>query len=660
MRRVVRAACALICALGTLHLTASVSARTTSVLFAAAELELPRSLTDANAALDAARTLRTEMDGLATQTAGLTRDTRVNFRRVAFDLLFHGAAAPFDSQAMVIAGLRLASARTELDQTLSNPLAKDIDRKAVDEALLRFIQASANGLEPLPTPDHPEVTLAAMLVPLEQAVALLESRIPAPSLTSWPASVDLKLPTLATTRDPDAVLAAAIWIDPETRQALTAAYERARGARDAASMQAITDCTRAIEAGTALSNQTDGWTTNAVCQGLRALAGAFNSEHAQRCADAVAAEATCVDFNPATLRNDLRAVATELRARAITHGVRVAVGLPDLARGSDAGIELAVKSLQDDAADLLRIGAIQGWVDTIGAVRAQSRAAFESVTKGWAAALRDPTRSQAARDAMDMFATEASLMVAGRFERMVRRGDPSAINACSGRSSELLKELDRRRSTWAGAWASGKANTGASRRMLQGSRITELLEWSATLQKYEGAERQLNAWGGFAAPADGWMPHPKAIAARGALALEAFLAGQDETAEADIANAEVDVPLMVVVARLAEMLEPWLATRNTLGARLAAAGDAPAKDAYFAADRALLMQLARCLTEVARARSLRQGEVAKELQTLTHVICAEFAGRLDDDAARLAALKRLAAEIAARPATPAGTSPKRR
>jgi hypothetical protein len=499
-----------------------------------------------------------------------------------------------------------------------------------------------------------------MLLPLEQAVALLESRIPAPSPTAWPARVDFKLPTLVATRDPDAVLAAATWIDPETRQALAAAYERARGARDAASMQAITECTRAIEAGTALSNQPDGWTTNAVCQGLRALAGAFNSEHAQRCADAVAAEATCVAFNPATLRSDLRAVATELRARAITHGIRVAVGLPDLARGSDAGTDLAVKSLQEAAADLLRIGAIQGWVDTIGAVRAPSRAAFESTSKGWAAALRDPTRSKAARDAMDMFATEADLMVAGRFERMVRRGDPAAINACSGRSSELLQELDRRRSTWASAWANGKANTEASRRMLQGSRITELLEWSAALQRYEGAERQLNAWGGFAAPADGWMPHPKAIAARGALALEAFLAGQDEAAEADIANVESDLPLMVVVARLAETLEPWLATRNTLGARLAAARDAPVTDAYLASDRALLMQLARCLTEVTRARTLRQGEVAKELQALTHVICAEFAGRLDGDVARLAALKRLAAEIAARPATPAGASPKRR
>ena len=668
MMRAVRATYALLCALGMLQLTTSVSARTTSLPFSAAALELPRSLADSNAALDAARTVRTEMDALATQTAGITRDARVNFRRVAFDLLFHGAAAPFDSQAMVIAGLRMVAVRAELDQTLNNPLAtevdrKGVDRKTVDEALLRFVQASANGLDPLPAPDHPEVTLASILLPLEQAVAMLESRAPTPSPTAWPAHIDLALGTASTAgikHDPNAAFAAATWIDPETSQALAAAFQRARGARDASSMQAITECTRAIEAGTALANQPDGWTTNAVCQGLRALAGAFNRENAQRLADAIAAEVTCVTFDPAPLRNDLRSVATDLRTRAIARGVRVAAGLPNLARDSDPDTDQAVKSLQADAADLVRIGAMQGWVDTIGAVRAPSRAAFESVSKGWATALRDPARGKAARDAMDMFAAEAALMTAGRFERMVRRGAPAAVNACSGRSSELLQELDRRRSAWAGAWASGKANTEASRRMLQGSRITEILEWSAALQSHEGAERQLNAWGGFAAPADGWLPHPKAIAARSALALEAFLAGQDDATEADVANVESDVPLMVVVARLAETLEPWLATRNTLGARLAAIRDSPASHAYLASDRAILMQLSRCLTEVTRARSLRQGEVAKELQALTTVICAEFARRLDDDAARLAALKRLAAEIAARPATPAGASPKRR
>ena len=668
MMRAVRATCALLCAIGMLQLTVSVSARTTSLPFSAASLELPRSLADSNAALDAARTLRTEMDALATQTAGLTRDARVNFRRVAFDLLFHGAAAPFDSQAMVIAGLRMVAVRAELDQTLNNPLAtevdrKGVDRKAVDEALLRFVQASTNGLEPLPAPDHPEVTLAPMFLPLEQAVAMLESRAPTPSPTAWPARIDLKLGTASTAgikHDPNAAFAAATWIDPETHQALAVAFQRARGARDASSMQAITECTRAIEAGTALANQPDGWTTNAVCQGLRALAGAFNRENAQRLADAVAAEVTCVTFDPASLKNDLRSVATDVRTRAVARGGRVAAGLPNLARDSDPDTDQAVKSLLADAADLVRIGAIQGWVDTIGAVRAPSRAAFESVSKGWATALRDPARGKAARDAMDMFAAEAALMTAGRFERMVRRGNPAAINACSGRSSELLQELDRRRSTWASAWASGKANTEASRRMLQGSRIAEILEWSAALQSHEGAERQLNAWGGFAAPADGWLPHPKAIAARSALALEAFLAGQDEATEADVANVESDLPLMVVVARLAETLEPWLATRNTLGARLAAIRDAPATHAYLASDRAILMQLARCLTEVTRARMLRQGEVAKELQTLTTVICAEFAGQLDGDVARLAALKRLSAEIASRPATPAGASPKRR
>ena len=322
MMRAVRATCALLCAIGMLQLTVSVSARTTSLPFSAASLELPRSLADSNAALDAARTLRTEMDALATQTAGLTRDARVNFRRVAFDLLFHGAAAPFDSQAMVIAGLRMAAARTELDQTLNNPLAtevvrKGVDRKTVDEALLRFVQASANGLEPLPAPDHPEVTLAPMFLPLEQAVAMLDSRTPAPSPTAWPARIDFTLgttgtaataATAATERDPNATFAAATWIDPETRQALAAAFQRARGARDASSMQAITECTRAIEAGTALANQPDGWTTNAVCQGLRALAGAFNRENAQRLADAVAAEVTCVTFDPTCERVPSRTV----------------------------------------------------------------------------------------------------------------------------------------------------------------------------------------------------------------------------------------------------------------------------------------------------------------------------------------------------------------
>jgi hypothetical protein len=48
------------------------------------------------------------------------------------------------------------------------------------------------------------------------------------------------------------------------------------------------------------------------------------------------------------------------------------------------------------------------------------------------------------------------------------------------------------------------------------------------------------------------LPHPKAIAARSALALEAFLAGQDDATEADVANVESDLPLMVVVVRLAE------------------------------------------------------------------------------------------------------------
>ena len=658
--RTLRLACALVAVLGSPGLQQYVSARIPIRPLGEIALDLPRSIADANAALDVARTLRLEMDALAKQAPSSTRDAQINFRRVAFDLLFHGTAARFEAQAMVMAGLRMAAMRAELDQVLNNSPAKNVDRKAVDEALLRFVKASTNGLEPLPPASHPEVSLAPIMLPLEQAVALLDSRKPEPSPTAWPARSVLTHISPVTLHDPDATLAAAVWLDAETRQALVVAFARARAAGDTASMQAVNQCTRAIEAGTRLADRPDGWTARAVCQGLRALAEALSSTNATRVADALTSEASCVTFDPAPLRSDLRAVAAELRARAITNGIRVAEELQVIARGPDAGADVAAKALREDAADLQRIAAIPGWIDAIGAARAPSRPAFENVSKAWSAGLRDASRRDGIRNSMDMFAAEFDLFNAGRFERMVRRGDASAINACAGRSSELLQEIDRRRGAWAGAWATGKPNSDAARRMLQASRMAEVLEWSAALQSRDGTERRLNAWGGCAAPPDSWTPHPKAIAARSALALESFLAGQDAAAESDIATVESDLPMMVVVARLTDILDPWLASRDSLGARLATVRDAPASDAYLGSDRALLMQLSRCLTEEARARALRQDETAKELHGMSAVICAEFAGRLDGDIARLTALKHLAAEIAARPTTPLGSSPKRR
>ena len=660
MMRIACIAAAFVLVLGAPGMQSGAGAYTETLQQSTPLLALPRSLGDSNAALDAARSLRMEIDALAMQAPGTVRDVQMNVRRVAFDLLFHGAAAPFESQAMVIAGLRMAAVRAELDQAISLPPAQTVNHKAVEEAMLRFIKGSTNGLEPLPSPEHPELSLAAIMLPLEQAVAILESRKPEPPPTAWPAPSALVHIPAQPTRNADTTLAEATWIDTETRQALITAFERARSAGDTTSMQAINECLRAIEAGSRLDARPDGWTANAVCQGLRALADSFSSDHATRLADAVSSEAFCVAFDPSQLRTDLRAIATELRARAIKNGIRVAEGLPLIVRGGDPGADLAAQSLREDAADLARIGAIPGWVDAIGAARAQSRAAFESASKAWVTGLRDPARRAAIRSTMDACASEVDLLSAGRFERMVRRGDAIAVNACAGRSSEFLQEIDRRRSAWAGAWAIGKPSADASRRMLQAARIAEALEWSAALQRYEGAERQLNLWGGYAAPTDGWMPHPKAMAARSALALEAFLDGKDDDAEADIATVESDLPLIVLIARLTDTLEPWLATRNTLASRLVAIRDAPLSGAYLGSDREVLMQLARCLTEEARARTLRQDETFKELRATSSVICGTLARRLDGNMARITELQRLAAEIAARPAPSTGSTPKRR
>ena len=88
----------------------------------AAAAALPRSISDSNASIDDAATLRKELDTLATLAPGVVRDARIAYRRIAFDLLFHGAAADFGAQAMVIAGLRMTAARNDLDRVLERTL----------------------------------------------------------------------------------------------------------------------------------------------------------------------------------------------------------------------------------------------------------------------------------------------------------------------------------------------------------------------------------------------------------------------------------------------------------------------------------------------------------------------------------------------------------
>ena len=150
MMRIACIASAFVLVLGAPGMQSGAGAYTGTLQQSTPLLALPRSLGDSNAALDAARSLRMEIDALAMQAPGTVRDVQMNVRRVAFDLLFHGAAAPFESQAMVIAGLRMAAVRAELDQAISLPPAQTVNHKAVEEAMLRFIKGSTNGLEPLP------------------------------------------------------------------------------------------------------------------------------------------------------------------------------------------------------------------------------------------------------------------------------------------------------------------------------------------------------------------------------------------------------------------------------------------------------------------------------------------------------------------------------
>ena len=629
-------------------LGAASDAAQTSTAPPVAAAALPRSLADSNAAVDDAATLRKELDTLATLPPGPVRDARMAYRRIAFDLLFHGAAADLGAQAMVIAGLRMTAVRNDLDRVLERTLPTTAGAAAVNEALRRFADGAPQGLDPLPPADHPERSLAATLRPLEEAIALLERATPEPPETAWPDAAQLAAVTTTDAPTVKDAIARSTWMDEHARTALQEACARARTAGGIDALRADTECIRALVAGGRIAAHPEGWTKDAVASGFSALAGAYESRSARRLADALTAAETCILFDAQALRPDLRAAAADIRTRALRDGVAVAQGLTGLVTGAGPTDPAPMQSLAAGAADLARIGAIPAWIDAVAAARGASRSAFEGASRQWVTGLRDPSRRDGVRRAMDAFASELPFAKPSDFELRVRREDPSALAACAGRPTDLLRELDARRAAWAAAWSNGRGMPEASLAMLRAVRVTELLGAASTLTREEGLERRLGAWGGLATSGRGWGLHPKALAARSALALESLIAAKDPELDADLAALERDLPLMILVSRLSERLDPWLARRTGVGAALAAARDAPGSASYLGSMRSEWMQLSRCMIEESRAADRHLDDAERELRSVASDVAWTIAPQLDPNAARLRTLQSAAIDAAAR------------
>ena len=619
---------------------------------------LPRSIADSNAAIDDAATLRKELDTLATLAPGVVRDARIAYRRIAFDLLFHGAAADFGAQEMAIAGLRMTAARNDLDRVLERTLPTTTGAAAVNEALRRFTAGAVQGLDPLPPADHPERALAATLRPLEEAVALLERATPEPPETAWPDAAQLAAWGKTTAPAVADALAQATWMDEQARTALREASARAHTAGGIDALRADTECIRALGSGGRIASHPEGWTAGAVTSGFAALAGAYTSNNAQRLADALAAADTCITFDPQPLRTDLRAVAADIRMRALRDGVAVAQALPGLVTGAEPAAAALMQPLAAGAADLSRIDAIPAWIDAVAAARGASRTAFEGASRQWVAGLRDPARRDGVRRSMDAFASEVPFAKPSDFELRVRRQDPAALTACAGRPTDLLRELDARRAAWAAAWSNGRGTPDVSLAMLRAVRVTELLGAMSMLTKEEAVERRLGTWGGLATSGRGWSLHPKALAARSALALESLIGAKDADVDADLAVLERDLPLMIITSRLSERLDPWLARRSGVGPALVAARDAPGIASYLGSMRREWMQLSRCMLEESRAAERHLDDAERELRAMASGVAWTIAPQLDPSAARLRTLQFTAIDAAARAAQ--GPATKRR
>ena len=282
----------------------------------------------------------------------------------------------------------------------------------------------------------------------------------------------------------------------------------------------------------------------------------------------------------------------------------------------------------DDAA---RIAAIQGWSATIRSCSPRSAAQFEASAKAWSTALRDRVRQAAARAAMDSFAAELPLAQPPGLERAIRSGDAAARAACAGRADDLLAELERRRAAWAAGWSNGRGSPAAGAALRQAVGVTRALGQAShvdmpTSGGTAGQGGSLAGGGGAAVVPGGWRTHPKALAARAALALESMLEGKADAVDRELAVLDRDLPIARLEHAAAEALGRWLPGHASLRARLRAVADGPGPDAWLGHARADLMRASRLLVEEVRARAMREDALATELRSRAAAAAARALG----------------------------------
>jgi hypothetical protein len=354
------------------------------------------------------------------------------------------------------------------------------------------------------------------------------------------------------------------------------------------------------------------------------------------------------------IRADLRAAHAEIRSAALRK-------VPDArawAEGSAEGdAPPAARAVIDAAADLARIESMQGWPRAVAALHAPGGDRFTALTRQWTTNLRAADRRDAARRSIDAFARELAAFGELALERDLRADRLAAAEAAFGRRTDLLREVDRLRAAWIGGWSDGRGSPDATAAMLRMARTTLALEAAADVGAKLAADAAVERWGGMSVSVGDLAVHPRAIAARAGLALEAMLARDGATADAHLGALEAELPVAWLAALLAERTASWTAQRPPVGSALAAAAGGPAEASWQSARRSDWMLFSRLAEEVVHARSLPDRARVDGARASMSGIAARLAEGMHPDGARAAALAELVRTVSRAGTAPAGGGP---
>jgi len=256
-------------------------------------------------------------------------------------------------------------------------------------------------------------------------------------------------------------------------------------------------------------------------------------------------------------------------------------------------------------ATVRRVHLIPNWTERLQRFKPRPTHGLFRTLRDLALRLTDPELREDGARALHLFERQVVLFDPMPLETAMRNGEPAIERVTNGAHLLLVDQMDRLRSDWASAWASGQDPAEPARKLMMLRTLLGHVDTARRIVNVDQAAAKLNKWAGWQVDGEAIEPLMQVLPDRIAQACRDAAIGNWESLDQALEQIERESTLPMLVAQLSGKLHGGLdELPGDLTGLLSQCVYQPTADAIAIDQQQTLAQVCVYLAEAAHARQV--------------------------------------------------------